>query len=100
MALASLFELATEVNRGGSARDAGQLKALAGTLGVLQQAPRTFLQSGVGIDEERIIRDIADRNEAKRRKDYAEADRIRKALLDEGIALKDLPDGGTTWVRA
>jgi cysteinyl-tRNA synthetase len=98
LALASLFELATEVNRGGSARDAGQLKSLAATLGVLQQSPKTFLQAGAGLDETAIRAAITARNEAKARKDYPEADRIRKSLFEQGVVLKDTPSG-TTWVR-
>jgi cysteinyl-tRNA synthetase len=98
LALASLFELATEVNRSGSARDAGQLKALAGTLGVLQQSPKTFLQAGAGLDEAAIDAAIKSRDEAKLGKDYAEADRIRKVLLEQGVVLKDT-SSGTTWVR-
>ena len=99
LALASLFELASEVNRGASARDAGQLKALAATLGVLQQSPRSFLQAGAGLDEAVIAGRIKARDQAKLRKDYAEADRIRKELLEQGVVLKDTA-AGTTWVRA
>ena len=99
LALASLFELASEVNRGASARDAGQLKALAATLGVLQQSPRSFLQAGAGLDEAAIAGRIKARDQAKLRKDYAEADRIRKELLEQGVVLKDTA-AGTTWVRA
>ncbi len=101
LALASLFELASEVNRSGSARDAGQLRALAGTLGVLQQPPRAFLQAGTGVDgldEEAIAQAIAARDTAKRAKNYPESDRIRSELLQQGVVLKDTP-AGTTWVR-
>ena len=36
---------------------------------------------------------------AKQAKDYAEADRIRKELLDAGVALEDKPGGLTEWRR-
>src|SRR5690606_10309046 len=44
MALALLFELAGEVNRSKSVQAAALLKALGGVLGILQQAPKAFLQ--------------------------------------------------------
>ena len=94
-----LFELANQVNRDRSAQDAGLLKALGGVLGVLQQAPKTFLQAGAGLDEAAIDAQIAARAAAKAGRDFAEADRIRKSLAEQGIELKDSPTG-TTWVRA
>jgi len=98
-ALAVLFELATEVNRSRSAGAAAQLKALGGVLGVLQQEPRTFLQAGSGIDEVAIRDRIAARQQAKKARDFALADRIRDELASQGIELKDSAQG-TTWVRA
>jgi len=98
-ALAVLFELANQVNRDRSVQDAGLLKALGGVLGVLQQSPKAFLQAGAGLDEGAIEAQIAARAAAKAGRDFAEADRIRKALLDQGIELKDSATG-TTWVRA
>jgi cysteinyl-tRNA synthetase len=68
-------------------------------LGLLQQAPREFLQAGSGLDEGAIQAQIADRNAAKKAGNYAEADRIRKSLAEQGIVLKDTPQG-TTWVKA
>jgi cysteinyl-tRNA synthetase len=95
-AVAVLFDLATEVNRTRSADRAGQLKALGGTLGILQGDPKAFLRAGAILDDATIQQKIEARAAAKKAKDFAEADRIRKDLLDQGIVLKDSP-AGTTW---
>jgi cysteinyl-tRNA synthetase len=100
-AVAVLFELAGEVNRSRAAEKAGLLKALGATLGLLQEDPKTFLQGGRvagGLDETALQTQIDTRALAKAAKNFAEADRIRKALLDQGIVLKDGP-AGTTWER-
>jgi cysteinyl-tRNA synthetase len=98
-ALAVLFEMATDLNRTKSAATATLLRALAGTLGVLQQSPRAFLQAGAALTESEIQARIEARAQAKKDKDFAASDRIRKELADLGITLKDGPDG-TTWVKA
>jgi cysteinyl-tRNA synthetase len=100
IAFAVLHELRGEVNRGKSPRLAGLMKALGGTLGFLQQDAARFLQGGVasaseaGLDVQALI---DERVAAKRAKDFARADAIRKQLEGAGIALEDKPGGLTEW---
>jgi cysteinyl-tRNA synthetase len=101
-AVAVLFDLATEVNRNQSIEAATQLKSLAGVLGLLQRNPQEFLQgeaSAGGLDDAAINTKIDARVAAKKAKNFSEADRIRKELLEARIVLEDTPQG-TTWRRS
>jgi cysteinyl-tRNA synthetase len=98
-AVAVLFDLAAEVNRAKSSRHAGLLKALGGTIGILQGDPKAFLRAGTKLDEATIRRLIEERAAAKKAKNFAQADRIRNDLLAQGIVLKDSASG-TTWEAA
>ncbi|WP_036166108.1 cysteine--tRNA ligase [Massilia sp. 9096] len=120
LAVAELFDLASEVNRTGSVEAARQLKALGGVLGLLQDIPRDFLQgrrtvhatanmTGVSAlaaagtvtsEEDRINDAIARRAAAKKARNFQEADAIRAELTGAGIVLEDKPDGSTNWRRA
>ena len=76
--------------------DPATLKASAQLLGLLTVSPEEWFQ-GDG-DSGDIDAKIASRAEAKKNRDFAEADRIRDALKAEGILLEDGPTG-TTWRR-
>jgi len=54
---------------------------------------------GSGPSDEEIDRLVAERNAAKKRRDFATADRIRKELADRGILIEDAKDGSVRWKR-
>jgi cysteinyl-tRNA synthetase len=99
VAFAVLHQLRAEVNRTRSPRLSGVLKALGGTIGLLQQDPAAFMRGGVTLGEQEIARLVDERNAAKRGRDFARADAIRKQLDESGIALEDKPGGVTEWRR-
>ena len=98
-AIAVLFDLASEVNRSRHPDKARLLRALGGTLGLLQESPEAYLQAGSGIAESDILALIEARAQAKQGREFARADAIRNELLAQGVLLKDGPQG-TTWSRA
>lgn len=106
-AIAVLFELVNDLNTASRQKDpktaalAQQLLTLADSIGLLQQDPESFLQGDAKegeISAEQIEALILDRKAARGNKDFAESDRIRDALLAQGIVLKDTREG-TSWFR-
>lgn len=116
-AMAVLFDLANELNKTKSVQTASLLKQLAGVVGLLQRDVDGFLQGKsnnfnlttpnivlsfdgtISHTEVSIAHLINARADAKKVKNFAEADRIRKELAEAGIILEDTPQG-TTWRRA
>jgi cysteinyl-tRNA synthetase len=109
LALSRLAELA----RTG---DAAATKRAAALLGLLEQDPVEWFQGGTApapdrvdprlreeagtfLDPAEIQHRIDRRADAKKARDFAEADRIRADLASQGVLLEDGP-AGTTWRRA
>ena len=98
-AFAVLHELRRDINRTASAQTAGLLKALGGTIGLLQDDPVAFVQGVASDDTQDIDALVAERNASKAAKNFARADEIRKQLDAAGIVLEDKPGGATEWRR-
>ena len=100
-ALAALRTFMTEANaeldRGGDDVDALRRARDAFALidGVLDVVPEDETEPELAARVETLI---AERKEARARRDFAAADAIRKSLEEEGIAVEDVP-GGTRWTR-
>ena len=81
---------------------AGTLRALGGMLGLLGADADAWLRGesvGGGPDDDEIEAMIAKRTEARSRRDWTEADRLRDALATAGVVLEDGAQG-TVWRRA
>ncbi|MDQ1465984.1 MAG: cysteinyl-tRNA synthetase [Actinomycetota bacterium] len=105
-ALAFVFDL---VRRANTALDAGDTPAVASLLATVRELAGSF---GLEIDDgDRAVTSgtasaadaeidalVVARDEARARRDFAEADRVRDELKTRGITLEDGP-GGTTWHR-
>ncbi len=106
-AIAVLHDIVGEINRHDKKSDkakslAATLKALGGVLGLLQDSPVAYLQRGTGgtdgLDSDAIEKLVSERNQARKDRNFQEADRIRGLLREQGIELEDTPDG-TLWRR-
>ncbi len=106
-AIAVLHAVANEINldrREGRDEKANQQAAvlvrLGGILGLLQQDPEAYFQADTGgeLSADDIEAMIQARADARKQKDFAEADRIRDELADKGIILDDSREG-TSWRR-
>ncbi|HKF40539.1 MAG TPA: cysteine--tRNA ligase [Candidatus Acidoferrum sp.] len=112
--LAAMFDFVREANitmDKGEFRQ-GEVKAAQEFLGtfdkvfaVLEDNDAQKLQalgfdSGVtGPDDAEIEKLVAEREVARKKRDFANADRIRKELAERGIILEDTKDGSVRWKR-
>jgi cysteinyl-tRNA synthetase len=97
-ALAELAGLATEANKAEEpdwARHLLILSSAGAMLGLLQKNPDEWARGEAG-DAARIDALVAARIEARKAKNFAEADRIRKELAAEGVEIMDSA-AGSTW---
>ncbi|MGH9551979.1 MAG: DALR domain-containing protein, partial [Terriglobales bacterium] len=101
-AVPALFALADRVFQ---TREAGEKKAcvsalreLSGVLGFALVDTRQSLDTKMAGKIVDFTLEL--RNEARKRKDFATADQIRKGLTDLGINVMDTTGGGSTWERS
>jgi cysteinyl-tRNA synthetase len=80
----------------GAIEDPAVLKGSAAKLGLLAESADAWFRGG---EDSGIDAKVAERTDAKARRDFATADRIRDELAADGILLED-GAGGTTWRRA
>ena len=80
-----------------------EIKEVYGILGFFEQEPEIFLKqirdkylNKIGINSANIEEEISKRLVAKKNRNYAEADKIRENLRNEGIILNDSKEG-TSW---
>ncbi len=123
MAISHLHELGTRLNKATASKERGEAKsallAAGQVLGLLQEPPEEWfhrplnvsfgVQLGMSVDAEvvgsstlddaKIQQKIAERNTARKERNFAKADRIREELATQGILLEDGPGGKTTWRR-
>jgi cysteinyl-tRNA synthetase len=95
-ALADDLNTPLALSRLSAIEDGRTLKASAMLLGLLTQSPSEWFQ---GAGDARIDALVAARSQAKKDRNFAEADRIRDELAADGILLEDGPEG-TAWRRA
>ena len=79
----------------GDADAASGLLAAGAVLGLLQAEPSSWFQGGGDVAVEAAI---AERIAARKARDFARADAIRKELAEQGVVLEDNA-AGTTWRR-
>ncbi len=104
-AMAALFELAHEIHSSNDQTQrierAARLRRSAELLGLLGQEPEDWFTRGAdtGLSAEQIEQMIEQRNAARKRHDFAQADAIRDELASRGVLIEDGAEG-TRWRRA
>jgi len=114
VALAAVFDLVRDVN---TAMDRGEFRRgdVAPVLAVLEKFDSVFAlltdddaerlralgfaAAGAALTDAEIEALVAERQAARKRRDFTAADRLRQQLAGRGIILEDTRDGGIRWKR-
>ncbi|MEW6714331.1 MAG: cysteine--tRNA ligase [Nitrospirota bacterium] len=113
LALGHIFELIKELNRFLDSKPSGDkakeivtkaqslLAEAGGVLNIFQRKPEEWYRSlikvkKISLTEEGLLSKISERQDLRKNKDWASADRVRNELQSEGIVLEDKQDG-TRW---
>ena len=92
-ALAGIFELVSAAHSRADAGDEGEGRRLAFTAAVLAAALGLPLRTEAVEIDEASARLVAERDEARRAKDFARADALRDELVGLGWTVEDTPSG-------
>jgi cysteinyl-tRNA synthetase len=113
-ALAAIFDLVRDVNtamdrgefrQGDVAPVAAELEAFNAIFAVLRDDDAEKLRAlglvsgSPALEESEIEALIAERQAARKRRDFAASDRVRDQLAERGIILEDSRDGAVRWKR-
>jgi cysteinyl-tRNA synthetase len=114
MALAAVYDLIREAN---IAMDKGEFRQgdVAAAQEFLAKFDRVFAviadndaeklqalgyaDAGGALSDAEVEKLVAERQDARKRKDFPTSDRVRKVLADRGIILEDNRDGSVRWKR-
>lgn len=101
-AISVLHALATQLNKDKSAETKKTLLASAQLMGLLYQDAEEWFKNQSAeegsLSEADILALIQKRADARKAKDFATADAVRKELADKGVVIEDTPNG-TQWKR-
>ncbi len=96
--IANLHQLYDKAQKGNN-EDKSLFVSACQFVGLLNESKENWLKFKINkalISEKEILQKIQERNKARENKNYEEADKIRKELLDKGVLIED-KDGKTTW---
>jgi len=96
--IANLHQLYDKAQKGND-EDKSLFVSACQFVGLLNESKENWLKFKINkalISEKEILQKIQERNKVRENKNYEEADKIRKELLDKGVLIED-KDGKTSW---